>query len=76
MCGVECLPHDLSFLQKKFLDDMKSYLWEDPLLFKRGLDHLEVYPENLSSKYFEALSLIRVQGTFQCNKDSCKGSSD
>ena len=36
VCKV--LPSDLfSQQRKKFLHDVRSYLWDDPLLFKRGM---------------------------------------
>ena len=34
--ACKVLPPDLSS-QQKFLHDVKSYLWDDPLLFKTGL---------------------------------------
>ena len=35
------LPLDLSSQQKKkFMHDVKSYLWDDPLLFKRRADQV------------------------------------
>ena len=37
--ACKVLPLELSPQQKrKFLHDVKSYLWDDPLLFKRGTD--------------------------------------
>ena len=38
-CGV--FPSDLSYYQrKKFLHDVKSYLWDDSFVFKRCLDQI------------------------------------
>ena len=39
--ACKVLPLELSSQQKKkFLHDMKIYLWNDPLLFKKGVDQV------------------------------------
>ena len=38
--ACKVLPPDLSPQQKKFLHDVKSYLWDDPLLFKMGANQV------------------------------------
>ena len=39
--ACKVLPLNLSSQQKKkFMHDVKSYLWDDPLLFKRGADQV------------------------------------
>ena len=39
--ACDVLPPEMSSQQKKkFLHDVRSYLWDDPLLFKRGADQV------------------------------------
>ena len=38
-CGV-LLPESSSQQKKKFLHDVRSYLWDDPLLFKKGANQV------------------------------------
>ena len=39
--AADIIPPDLSFQQKKkFFNDIKSFYWDEPLLFKRGIDNI------------------------------------
>ncbi|XP_042426035.1 uncharacterized protein LOC122013888 [Zingiber officinale] len=47
-CGI--LPHQMSYQQrKKFFGDIKSYVWDDPLLFKKCAD--TIYRRCIASPY-------------------------
>lgn len=64
--------HDLPFYQKKkFLHEVKSYLWEDPLLRKMGLNQViqkcilktevaSIMKHNQSSEYIEHFDITKM----------------
>ena len=68
--ACEVLPPDLSSHQKKkFLYDVRSYLWDDPLLFKRSAN--QVITSCVPDK--EVTKLIIIWKTLQGNKDCFQG---
>ena len=65
-CGV--IPSEFSYQQKRKLrTDSRYYIWDDPLLFKRGADMIirRCVPENEQSKIMNECHASPYGGTFQ-----------
>ena len=62
--------------KKRFLAEVKHYLWDEPLLFRQGVDQIirRCVPES-EMAYFKALSLFGVWMPFQWVKNSRKSAT-
>ena len=68
--ACKVLPPDLSSQQKeKLLYDVRSYLWDDPLLFKRGVDQVI----RMCVPNEEVLNILFIWRTLRGNKDCYQG---
>ena len=72
--ACKVLPLEFSPQQKKkFLYDVKGYLWDDPLLFKNGVDQVIrrcVLDEEIP--HSPPWPFVSLWGTFRCAMNHCK----
>ena len=65
-CGI--MPLDFSYYQKRKLrTDTKVYIWDDPLLFRRGADHIIIrcVPEMSKVELLISVMHHHMEGTLQ-----------